>query len=235
MGYGQRDDATLGGHPLPEPAATDPPTPPTPPSPPPNPPPNPNPNPPQPTPPTPPTPPPPTAPTQADIDAAVAKALGVPLKEAKAALDKAKQAERAGLDEAQRAKLEADEAKQAAATAASEAKQLAQQARVQLALVRAGVHPDKLEWAARLVDAPADADDKGIQAAIETAKAAVPEVFAGTAPTNPVPPAPGPPSSNPPGTPPAPKPTGNAKEKAAAMIRERFPNLAPTPPGGGSA
>lgn len=212
-----------------QPAATDPPQPtPTPPSPPS--PPNPD-----PTPTNPPTPPTPPPPTQADLDAALAKTLGMSVKEAQALLKKAKDAERAGLDEAQRAKLEADEAKAAAEKAAADARQLAHSSRVQLALVRAGVHPDKLEWAARLVACDPDADDKGIQTAIETAKAAVPEVFAGTAPANPVPPAPGtqpPPSSNPPGSPPAPKPTGNAQEKAKALIQKKFPGL--TPSGGGN-
>lgn len=215
---------------MPDPQPTPDPTPaPTPPTPP-----NPGPNPP-PTPPNPPTPtPPPSAPTQADLDAAVAKALGVPLDQAKKALADAEKARKAQMSEAERAAAEAAEEKAKAAAAQATAAQATHEAKVTLALVRAGVHPDKLEWAARLVGAPVGADDKALTDAIAAAKTAVPEVFAGTSQGN-VPPPPGqqpPPPSNPPGTPPPPKPTPDVKTKAAALIAERFPNLKP---GGGSS
>lgn len=205
--------------PTPDPTPTPPqPTPPTPPTP----------NPP--TPPQPPAPPPPTAgPSQADIDAAVAKALGVPLADAKKALADADKARKAQMSEAERIQAEATEAAAKAAAATAAAAQASFQARVQIALVRAGVHPDKLEWAARLIVADPSADDKALEAAITAAKTAVPEVFAGTT-QGAVPPPGGqtpPPPSNPPGTPPAPKPTPDVKQKAAALIAERFPNLKP--------
>jgi hypothetical protein len=216
------------GRPPDAPTSTDPQsTPPTPPQPDPQPTPQPGPQPPPPTPPAP-------QPTQVDIDAAVAKALGMPASEAAKLIKRAKDADKAAMTEAERAAAEAREAQEKAQRDAAEAARLAHASRVQIALVRAGVHPDKLEWAARLVAAEPGADDKAVQAAIDAAKAAVPEVFAGAAPTGPVPPAPGaPPSSNPPGSPPAPKPTPDVKAKAAALIAERFPNLAPKP--GGSA
>lgn len=212
--------------PTPNPPNPPQPTPPTPPTP--------DPTPPQPAPPTPPTPTPPSAgPTQADIDAAVAKALGVPLDQAKKALADAEKARKAQMTEAERLTAEAAEEKAKSAAAVAEAAKTTHEAKVTLALVRAGVHPDKLEWAARLVGAPVGADDKALADAIEAAKTAVPEVFAGTS-TGPVPPPPPggqPPPSNPPGSPPAPKPTPDVKSKAAALIAERFPNLAPKPGG----
>lgn len=203
---------------------------------------NPNPTPPaQPTPPTPPpaadppapTPPPaPAAPTQAQLDAAIAQALGMPVAEAKKVLKAQEDARKAAMTEAERIQAEAREAVEKAQRDAATATQTAHDARVQIALVRAGVHPDKLEWAARLVGAPTGADDKALADAITAAKAAVPEVFAGTS-TGPVPPPAGgtPPPSNPPGSPPAPKPTPDLKAKAAALIAERYPNLAPKPGG----
>jgi membrane protein involved in colicin uptake len=157
----------------------------------------------------------------------------MPVAEAKKVLKAQEDARKAAMTEAERLAAEAAEEKTKATTATQAAAQTQHDAAVTIALVRAGVHPDKLEWAARLVGAPVGADAAAITAAIEAAKAAVPEVFAGTS-SGPTPPPPGgqpPPPSNPPGTPPPPKPTPDVKAKAAAKIAERFPNLAPKPGG----
>jgi hypothetical protein len=156
--------------------------------------------------------------------------------DAKKVLKAQDDARKAAMTEAERLQAEATEKDKAAQAATAAAAQTQHDAAVTIALVRAGVHPDKLEWAARLVGAPVGADAAAITAAIEAAKAAVPEVFAGTSIGPTPPPPPGgqpPPPSNPPGTPPPPKPTPDVKAKAAAKIAERFPNLAPKP--GGSA
>jgi hypothetical protein len=151
--------------------------------------------------------------------------MGMTLAEAKKALKAKKDADLAAMTEAQRLQAEAAEKEAASAKATSDAAAATAKANLTIALVRAGVHPDKLEWAGRLVGDTSGMDDKALEAAITAAKTAVPEVFAGTS-TGPVPP-PGspPPPSNPPGTPPPPKPTPDVKAKAAALIKERFPNV----------
>jgi hypothetical protein len=69
--------------------------------------------------------------------------------DAKKALKAQDDARKAAMTEAERIQAEATEAAAKAATATATAAQTAHDARVQIALVRAGVHPDKLEWAAR--------------------------------------------------------------------------------------
>lgn len=155
----------------------------------------------------------------------VAKQLGVSLDDAKKLIKRQQDADKAQMTEAERAAAESKAATDKATAAQAEAAQTTHTAKVTVALVRAGVHPDKLEWAARLVGAHVGADDAGITAAIMLAKTAVPEVFTGAAPTSPPPPVPGaPPSSNPPGSPPPPQPPVDAKKKASERIARMFPH-----------
>lgn len=165
--------------------------------------------------------------TPAHVDEAVAKALGMSTADAKKLIKAQQDATKAQMSEAEKARAEAEEEKAKATAAQQGAAKATLEAQLTVALVTAGVAPAKLEYAKRLLGLEPGVSPEAITAAIDQAKKDVPEFFAAGSGA----PAGAPPSSNPPGSPPLPKAPGDAKAKAAEIIRQKFPNLVPAPGG----
>lgn len=153
---------------------------------------------------------------------AMADALGVTLEEAKAIVERQKQAELAAMSDAERAKAEAETEKAAAVQANAEAQRILTGAKVTAALVASGVPAAKLELVGRMVVVAPDADDAAIQAAVDSIKTTMPEAF--TPGATPPPGTPPVPSSTPPGSPPPPAVDNDAMAKGAERAKTWQPN-----------
>jgi hypothetical protein len=126
--------------------------------------------------------------TQADVDRAAKQAVkdaekamgekyGMTPEQAKKLADERKAAEDAAKDDVTKAQ-EAAKAREDAADARERAADVRERAAsVRAALLAANVRPDRLTMAERVVAVPADADDDGIAAAVETFKTSTPEWF----------------------------------------------------------
>ena len=141
----------------------------------------------------------------------VAKTLGCTLEEAAQIIKAHKEADDKQKSEAQRAQEAADKAKADAEKEKADAAREKHIARVERALLKAGVPDGKLERVARMLDAEVGADLDKIEAAAKDLKKEFPELFTGTKQ--------GPPNSDPPGTPP--KPTLKDDAYAAGVARAK--------------
>ena len=142
----------------------------------------------------------------------VAQQLGCTVDEAKAILERHRNAERDAMSEAERAKADAETARAAAQQAEAQAKKALRDANVTLALTNAGVRADRRDAAIRLTTIADDADDAAIAAAVEATKTAYPEFF--TAPAQPTP------SSVPGGPAPTPTPTPGGLAAGAELAKQ---------------
>ena len=195
---------------------------------------NPNPAPPAPTPPPPPPPPAGGVP-QEQVTAIAAREkeegrraairevqdlLGCTPEEAKAALDRQREAERQQMSDAERAKADAETAKAEAEADRQKARTTLLQARVTSALILSGLslpaeaqaRQDRLAAVARMVDV-SDPDEAKVVEAVEKLKASVPEMFTGAPGASPIP------SGTPGGSPPPPKPDADAYARGAERAK----------------
>lgn len=133
--------------------------------------------------------------TQADLDKAaaaarregkrsaaedLAKELGISVEDAKKVIADAKKAEDEKKDEATKAREAADAEKAAAEREKTEAAKERHAVKVERALLKAGIDPDKTERVAKLVEVEVGAEADEIETAVETLKSDIPTLFAET-------------------------------------------------------
>lgn len=130
----------------------------------------------------------------------VTELLGCTPEEAKAILDRAREADRATMTEAERKLAEANEKEAAAATKLSKAAEKAKEATIKAALVAEGVPKDRLARVVKLVEVEGDEpSDDDVEAAVTALKGEMPELFGEPATSGTTrPPASNPTSSKPP-------------------------------------
>lgn len=142
----------------------------------------------------------------------LAEDLGVPIEEAREIIEQHRQREEAEKTEAQKAREAADREKAEAEQAKAEAARERHDAKVERALLKAGVNPDILERATPSLNLEVGADDAAIKAEIDALKKDVPSFF-GTGNGKP-------PSSTPGGTPPSGgQPNKDAFDKGAERAK----------------
>lgn len=145
--------------------------------------------------------------------AQVQQDLGVTLDEAKEIIRAAKEKAESQKTEAEKAREAADKEKSEAAKERAEAAQERHDARLERALLKSGITDDaKLARITRLVEAKVGDDQETINAAVETLKKDMPELF----PTGATPPKRQAPNGDPAGSPPKPKQDEDAFSRGRA-------------------
>lgn len=159
---------------------------------------------------------------------AMAESLGVTVEEAKQIIADARARDDAEKTEAQKAQARAEAAEKKATALVEEATRKGHEAAVRLALLEGGVLRERLDSAARLVDAEPGASEQDFAKAITAARTAAPEFFVAQSegneppkPGDPPKPATPPTPSDPPGTPPKPSTGEGAFERGAKRATER--------------
>jgi hypothetical protein len=135
------------------------------------------------------------------------------------------------LEETEREKRARERAESERDQAKAEAAQAKQTARVEKAMLAAGVPLGVVDRATKMVDLEADADDDAIKAAVEQLKGDLPQLFApaaegsqeGDKPGGEKPPASGSPSSIPPKPPTTGHEGKSAKDQARELLEQRHP------------